>query len=120
MEEVKILIEAIAGLPDLALWVIAMYFFFKLAVVGSIYGVIRFITMKMHDWAITKRVTVKQETCVINLDNHLITCSLDDNIGEFRRLLERMKFSTGQYIHSSDIARVNRALDMLMEKEGKK
>ena len=41
MEELKLLIEAIAGLPTITLWVLVGYLVYKLAVVGSIYGVIR-------------------------------------------------------------------------------
>lgn len=37
MEELKILVESIAGLPDLAIWVVGMYFTFKMVIIGSIY-----------------------------------------------------------------------------------
>jgi hypothetical protein len=50
MEELKLLVESIANLPDLAIWVIAMYFFFKLAIVGSIFGVVRLFIVKVYDY----------------------------------------------------------------------
>lgn len=55
VEDLKILIEAIAGLPTLAIWVIAMYFFFKIAIIGSIFGVVRLITLKVWDYFKTKK-----------------------------------------------------------------
>lgn len=46
MSEIKELVEAIAGLPHLAIWAIAIFYAYKVAVVGSIYGVIRFVATK--------------------------------------------------------------------------
>lgn len=62
MEELKLLVESIAGLPDLAIWVVAMYFFFKLAIVGSIFGIVRFIAFKIHHYFNNKTEYLKQES----------------------------------------------------------
>lgn len=43
MEELRLLVEMVADLPHMALWVIAAFFAYKVIVVGSIYRVIRFI-----------------------------------------------------------------------------
>lgn len=48
MEEIKLLVEAVAKLPNAALWVLLGYLVYKLAVVGSIYGVIKFAVDKLH------------------------------------------------------------------------
>ena len=125
MEELKLLIEAVAELPELAIWVVAMYFFFKLAIVGSVYGVIRFLVLKTHDVlqrrydAVIKskepNVVVKQHNLMLH--DRLITSIRDDNDGEFSRLLDRMTRPELSYIFSPDIARVHKALDKLEEEE---
>lgn len=50
MDELKLLIDMVANLPTLAVWVLAGYLAYKVAVVGSVYGVIRLLIVKVHDW----------------------------------------------------------------------
>lgn len=57
MSELNELIKSIAGLPHLAIWAIAIFYGYKVAVVGSIYGVIRFIATKWAD-VLEKRADV--------------------------------------------------------------
>lgn len=127
MEELKLLIEAVAELPELAIWAVAMYFFFKLAVVGSIFGVLRFLILKLHD-VLQKRydavmkekepnVVVKQHN--IMLHDKLISSIRDDESGELERLFGRMISPNLSYIFPHDIARVHKALDELEAKESK-
>ena len=75
MEELKLLIEAIAGLPTITLWVLVGYLVYKLAVVGSIYGVIRFGIEKFVQWRTTPPPTVTQvveRTHKVNLAGSLV------------------------------------------------
>lgn len=55
MEELKILVEMVAKLPQMALWVVAAYFFYKLSIVGSIYATIRFLGERAYQWAVAKK-----------------------------------------------------------------
>lgn len=52
MEELKMLIEMVANLPQLVIWVLVGYLVYKVAVIGSIYGVIRLAIVKLHDWKV--------------------------------------------------------------------
>ena len=125
MEELKLLIEAVAELPELAIWVVAMYFFFKLAIVGSIFGVVRFFILKLHDVlqrrydALIKEkepnVVVKQHNIMIH-DRFISSIRNDDN-GEFERLINRMIRPRLSYIFPDDISRVHKALDELEKRE---
>ena len=111
MDELKVLIEALAEMPTLAIWVVAMYFFFKIVVIGSVYGVIRYVTMQIHDWAVKKKepdLIVKQNNMV--LDGKFIT-SLRDDPSEFERLMKRLPARDLSYIFESDINMVHVALD---------
>jgi hypothetical protein len=94
MEELKVLIEAIAGLPDLAIWVIAMYFFFKIAVVGSVYGVIRFVTQKIHDVIIKKKeADIVEHKVELVLNGKVITSNSDSKVRpeDIEKLLDAVK-----------------------------
>lgn len=50
MEELKLLIEAVAGLPTITLWVLVGYLIYKLAVIGSVYGLLRFTVEHLYKW----------------------------------------------------------------------
>jgi hypothetical protein len=50
MEELKLLLELVANLPAMAMWVLIGLFAYKVVIVGSIYGVIRLGITKTHDW----------------------------------------------------------------------
>lgn len=54
MEELKQLIELVIKLPNTALWILAGYAIYKLAIVGSIYGTVRFTVEKLHDAYVVK------------------------------------------------------------------
>lgn len=50
LDELKLIIEAIAGLPTVMVWVLCGYLIYKLAVIGSVYGLIRLAINKAHEW----------------------------------------------------------------------
>ena len=59
MEELKLLIEMVSNLPQMALWVLAGFWAYKVIVVGSIYGLIRFITLHAYKVISSNRITNK-------------------------------------------------------------
>jgi len=50
MEELQDVIKAIAGLPQIALWVIILFWAYKTFIIGSVYAVIRFSVSKAVEW----------------------------------------------------------------------
>lgn len=60
LEEIKELVHLINSLPQLALWVMIGFWAYKVIIVGSVYGLIRFTVDKLHSW-LTKPKVVKQE-----------------------------------------------------------
>ena len=82
MEELKILIDAVSNMPKLAIWVVAMYFLFKISIVGSVYGVIRFVTQKLHDVLVKKKEpNVVQNNVTVTLDDKVvISTSSESNV----------------------------------------
>jgi uncharacterized protein YqhQ len=57
---VKELAEVLKDLPDLAIWIMIGILFYKVVIVGSIFGIIKLAITKAHD-AITKPKTVVTE-----------------------------------------------------------
>lgn len=55
MDALKLLVEMVKDLPDMAIWVIIAFFVYKTIIVGSIYGVIRHVATKIHDAVVTLR-----------------------------------------------------------------
>ena len=43
MDELKILIGMVADLPQLAIWVLVAFYAYKVVVIGSVYGLLRFV-----------------------------------------------------------------------------
>lgn len=110
MEEIKQIIEMIAKLPQLAIWVLVAFWAYKVIVIGSVYGVIRFVVEKVHSWA----TTPKHELIKVRpmLDKLTISGSNEELIDQIKRI----RRATGSYIHSSDVAWLRQAID---EKEAR-
>ena len=131
MEELKLLVESIANLPDLAIWVIAMYFFFKLAIVGSIFGVARLFINKIYDSYKLKYhpkeiIEIEKETIrdVYNLKNiefgKYTISKVDERLSnEICRLIKLMASDGyGTYIHDSDVNKLAKFVDKYKETLG--
>lgn len=108
MEELKLLVQMVADLPQMVLWVIAAYFFYKITVVGSIYGVIRFVAQKIHD-VLVHRKTLIEEGKVIN--PKALACINEDVEHELMKQLRRVQ-STG-YMHMSDVQKLAKLIDSM-------
>ena len=107
MDELKLLIDMVANLPTLAVWVLVGYLCYKVAVVGSIYGVIRLLIIKAHD-AMSKPRQVQ-------VDFMVGTTSIDSVTAAGLRAQIMRLSSTGNYIHSSDVEKLRKALDAMLE-----
>ena len=108
MEELKLLIEMVASLPQMALWVCIGFFVYKVTVIGSIYGVIRFCVQKAYD-AYKKPQEFTLNGITINKD---VETAL-------KVQLARLTNSAYGYIHSTDVADLQRAIEYIL-KERKK
>lgn len=107
MDELKVLVEMLAGLPHTVLWVLVGYLIYKLVILGSIYGVLRLLIEKTHDWVTQpKRVEWDMgDITVGTTTKHALTEQL-------LRLRDR-----SSYIHFEDSNRLRKAIDLLLEQE---
>lgn len=90
MEELKIIVDMIASLPQMALWVLIGFWAYKVIIVGSIYGVIRFVADKIY-LIFTKPKEVS-----------LGGIALNENVASFL-IGQISRISSTNYIHHSDV-----------------
>ena len=108
MQELKLLVEMVASLPQLAVWVVIAFYIYKIVIIGSIYGVIRFGVAKLHDWAVTRK-TLPPITQQISLEDilHGIVITSDETknllIAQIRRVCGKNTGIESNYIHERSV-----------------
>ena len=105
MEELKLLISMVNDLPALATWVLVGYLIYKITVIGSIYGAIRLLIVKMHDVLMDRKAAVKPSE---------IPC-IDETV-HAALIMQISRLAEGMYIHSSDVQKLAKAIDKMQEK----
>ena len=118
MEELKLLVEMVANLPGMALWVIALFFFYKLFIVGSIYGVIRLGINQLHSWLVTRKAReVEYKEIRPMLDGMCIKAETDSFIAQLHRLRGKGVSCGNSYIHKQSVEWLRQAIDAKIEAE---
>lgn len=118
MEELKLLIEAIAGLPTLATWVIMGYMMYKLAIVGSIYATIRFMCVKFVEWRNAPKVftfSIEDATSGLKLLSNTRTDLI--NVLRLMQGRDRGYRSNYEYVHDSDMDWLRSAVTEKLDRE---
>lgn len=114
MEELKLLIQTVAGLPTLTLWILGGYLLYKLAILGSLYGTIRYLADKFVEWR-----TKPQESLVrkeFNLGGITITEGVGNSL-----ISQILRIARSGYIHSGDVIFLRDAIDAaFVKKESEK
>lgn len=121
MEELKLLIGMVADLPEMALWVLAAFFIYKVVIIGSIFGVVRLAITKWHDWAVTPKEKMRK----VNYTAKLNDITLTGEVPALMKQVERIKCISGQVaysngkdnINSSDVEWLKDAIDKKLEEE---
>lgn len=109
MEELKLLVTMVANLPSMALWVIALFFAYKVVVVGSIYGVIRFVAEKLFAWLTQRKVVYKEIRPT--LDGMCVGGTTEQLIAQLNRLKGKGLAVESNYLHSQTIDWLREAID---------
>lgn len=113
MEELKLLIEMVANLPAMAMWVLVGFFAYKVIIIGSIYGLIRFIAERLFLWA------TKPELKEIRpaLDGMTISGNLEALVAQLHRVRGRRTSIKSEYIHGCSVDWLREAIDAKIEAE---
>ena len=106
MELLKTLAEIVKDLPDQALYVLIIYFLYKLIIVGSWIAVARLAIIKLHNF-LTREKKVQYKWRAINFTSG--TERLLEK--QIFRLLNRKHYHTYEFLHESDIEILEKLID---------
>lgn len=126
MEELKLLIGMVADLPQMALWVLIGYLVYKLAVIGSIYGVIKLGIDQLFAWLrvredrknpakqpVELRATI-DAMCITADGSHSVL------IAQLDRLRGKGTGINSTYIHKQSVQWLREAIDAKEEADAAK
>jgi hypothetical protein len=118
LDELKEVIGMLDKLPALALWVIAGFWAYKVIVVGSIYGVVRFAIDKIHNVLVTRKAReVEYKEIRPMLDGMCIRAETDRLIAQLHRLRGKGLGFDSEYIHDRSVNWLREAIDAKMEQD---
>ena len=100
----------VASLPQMALWVLIGFWAYKVVVVGSIYGLIRFCVAKLHNYMTSEKI-VKFKVAGCNPINEEIAVGLNNQIARL--------CGNYTYIHADGVEKLRKAIDIVLKDEGK-
>lgn len=111
IDELKELANTLLHLPDLALWGIAALLFYKVTIIGSIYGVLRLGIQRAYEYGVARK------TQRVDIEPHIRSIAIDHDgtgerlIAQITRLAGKgLKFGS-QYIHSESVQWLREAID---------
>lgn len=123
IEILKELAQVFKDLPNAAIWVAGGILFYKLTIVGSVFGIIKLAINKVHDILTREKVV----TTRVDLEGHFIT-----HDGTYRRFVDFLRVFKKErstedyqklYLHDHDVEfiinAVNEALDKKKKQENK-
>jgi hypothetical protein len=106
MDELQIIVNMVKTLPTFALWVLAGLLFYKVTVIGPIFGILRLLINKVFEWQAKPKQRKIYDRCIdLKTYNALET--------QIQRL------STSNWIHVSDVRKLRIWLDTVEEGAGK-
>lgn len=115
MNELKLLIEMVANLPSLAVWVLVGYLCYQISIIGSIYGLARLAIDRLYRW---KTTPVERNIDVrLLIDGMCITGTQDKLIRQLDRVRMHGRVPHMTYLHSTEIDWLERAIDDKIEKD---
>lgn len=105
LQELKEILGIIKDLPHMVMWVLAGLLLYKITIIGSVYGVIKFAIDKFHDYLTKEKVIIN----IWKLDTlHLI----DDAKLALSDFLHGKLGKSHGYIHSSDVREFMRIYEL--------
>lgn len=119
MEELKTLIELVSKLPAMAIWVLVAFWCYKVIVIGSIYGLIRFGIEHLYLWLIKPKCEMIDFRVV--LDGQTVGNALEPLIAQIRRISGYGDgIGKGPYVHTNGVDILREALNDWFDKQEKK
>ncbi len=114
MEELQVFVEMVSKLPQMALWVLIGFWAYKVVVVGSVYGVIRFVVDKAHDYLVQKKIQTVEIRPLV--DGMTIKGQLEPLMAQIRRVAGKGVSIHSSYCHAHSVDWLR---DAINDKEAK-
>lgn len=113
MDELKMLIELVRDLPALAIWLLVAFYGYKVIIVGSIYGVIRFIVERLHSWATTPKERLERVDIQGVINGMVITSGNchSELVAQLNRVRGKNLGIQSDYIHTQSVQWLRAAID---------
>lgn len=120
MEELKLIMEMVRGLPQMAIWVLAGILLYKVAIIGSIFGVAKLLIERIHSWAMEPKDKLIRKSATVEVDAITITGEKANFLRQLERISGVSCRITTRYIHDSDIEWLTAAITEKMQRDEKK
>jgi hypothetical protein len=120
MEELRMLLETVGKLPQMALWVAIGFWAYKVVVVGSVYGVIRFVVSKGHDYLVQRKTIppeVKRIEVRAMVDGICIGNAVEPLMAQLHRVIGRKTGIDTPYVHRDSVDWLREAIDDRIAKD---
>lgn len=104
MEEIKVILEMVASLPNAAMWVLVGFLFYKLSLMASTVALLRLFIIRGFDW-------LGKPRCIeMTLDSVCLTKDVEMGLRA-----ELARLSRTGYIYMSDVVKLREALDAVLK-----
>ena len=110
LDELKILLDLVKGLPSMAMWVLVGLFAYKVCIIGSVFGVLRLIIIKTHDWLTAPKKMMLGGKPISEEVGHALQAQIS-------RIVCRSGYN---YVHASEVDALRKAIDLMEAQEAKK
>ncbi len=115
--ELKELVTVISHLPDYVMWVMAGFLFYKVFIIGNIYGILRLAINKIYEYAMSRKdKVIKHEMSFKGL-------TLDDGVdGILLSLLSKVRTESNKhshYLRSADLLELCKAWEEFQQRKAK-
>lgn len=117
MEELKQLVDMVAGLPNAALWVAGGFLAWKLSTLLSVYATIRFVFGKAIEAYVRAKELQALPPAVAPLKYDFKGIAIGEEVAMALSAQVIRLSSSGSYIHLSDVNRLAKAIDTFLEKK---
>ncbi len=107
------LIDMVANLPAMAMWVLVGFFAYKVVIIGSVYGLVRFGISQFVVWRTWVKPTPDIRYTFLNK-----TINEDVSLALTAQIARIMDTKYG-YIHMTDVQKLQRAIDNMEQKNVK-
>ena len=107
MEQLKLLVEMVSDLPEMAIWVLLGFWVYKIIIVGSLYGCIKYAIKQTHS-VLTRQ---KYKDGMYALKNHVLYGVEPEDIVTILARVARHNDTTSGSFFASDLRWLRQAVE---------